>query len=238
MEINNEFDRDAVYIDLKTLFNAVISKLRLVVMVTVIITLIAAFASIFLLQKRYSATVRFYVSNNKDIISQNIDSSDIDASTKLVPSYVELLKSKAVIAGVIEDSKLNCTVEQIIPMLKVTAVTDTQMLILNVVCNNPDDAHIIANAIADIAPSKITEIMNGSIIKVVDYADKPTEPSSPNVLKNILIGFILGLFLGAAAAVLIELNDSTIKSEEDIKGIFPDIPVIGIIPNISVENIE
>lgn len=238
METNNDFDRDVVYIDLKTLFNAVISKFKLVVIITVIVTLTAAFASIFLMQKKYSATVRFYVSNNKDIISQNIDSSDIDASTKLVPSYVELLKSKAVVAGVIEDSKLNCTVEQMIPMIKVTAIADTQMLILNVVCNNPDDAHIIANAIADIAPSKITEIMNGSIIKVVDYADKPTEPSSPNVMNNIFLGFILGLFLGAAASVLIDLNDTTIKSEDDIKEIFPNIPVIGIIPSISVENIE
>lgn len=238
METNNDFDRDVVYIDLKTLINAVLSKFKLVVIITVIVTLIAAFASIFLMQKKYSATVRFYVSNNKDIISQNIDSSDIDASTKLVPSYVELLKSKAVVAGVIEDSKLNCTVEQMIPMIKVTAIADTQMLILNVVCNNPDDAHIIANAIADIAPSKITEIMNGSIIKVVDYADKPTEPSSPNVMNNIFLGFILGLFLGAAASVLIDLNDTTIKSEDDIKEIFPNIPVIGIIPSISVENIE
>ena len=112
------------------------------------------------------------------------------------------------------------------------------MLVLNVVANNADDAFIIANAIADIAPEKITEIMNGSVIKIVDYADKPKGPSSPNVVKNIVFGIALGLIFSVAVVILLELNDSTIKSERDIKEIFPDIPIIGVIPEISIERTE
>lgn len=236
MDANNEVTYEKIELDLKAIFYVLLARAKMILAITVIMALIAAFVSIFLIPKSYKASVRFYVSNNKDVISQNIDAGDIDASTKLVPTYAELLISKAVIAGVIEDAKLDCSIEQLLSMLSVAMVPDTQMLILNVVSNNPDDAFLIANAIADNAPERITEIMNGSIIKAVDYADKPMVPSSPNVVKNILFGAFLGIVLSVVMIILFEINDSTIKSEEDIRGIFSDIPIIGIIPNIPAES--
>lgn len=238
METAKDNNIETVQIDLSTLINAFISRIRLICIITVIFALIAGCVSMFLIQKRYTASVRFYVSNNKDVISQNIDSSDIDASTKLVPTYAELLKSKAVVAEVIEETKLDCSVDELISIINVNMITDTQMLVLNVTASNADDAFIIANAIADIAPEKITEIMNGSVIKIVDYADKPKGPSSPNVAKNIILGIVLGLIFSAAVVILLELNDSTIKSEDNIRDIFPDIPIIGVIPEIFIEKTE
>lgn len=238
MEFNNENSIDTIEIDLMTIFKAFLSRIKLIVAIVIIFALITTLISVFIQQKKYTASVRFYVSNNKDVISQNLDSSDIDASTKLVPTYAELLKSKAVISAVIEETKLECSVEQLMSMMDVNMITDTQMLVLNVTANNPDDALIIANAVADIAPENITEIMNGSVIKIVDYADKPTSPSSPNVLKNIILGIIAGLIFSFILVILLEISDSTIKSEDDIRDMFPDIPIIGIIPNISVENTE
>lgn len=238
METAKDNNIETVQIDLSTLINAFISRIRLICIIIVIFALIAGCVSMFLIQKRYTASVRFYVSNNKDVISQNIDSSDIDASTKLVPTYAELLKSKAVVAEVIEETKLDCSVDELISIINVNMITDTQMLVLNVTASNADDAFIIANAIADIAPEKITEIMNGSVIKIVDYADKPKGPSSPNVAKNIILGIVLGLIFSAAVVILLELNDSTIKSEDNIRDIFPDIPIIGVIPEIFIEKTE
>lgn len=238
MNSNSDNNIEVAELDLMTIIEALLSRIKLIVTIVVIVALIAGFASVFLQQKKYTASVRFYVSNNKDVISQNIDSTDIDASTKLVPTYAELLKSKAVVADVIEETNMDCEVDQLIGMLNVEMITDTQMLVLKVVANNPDDAFIIANALADIAPAKITEIMNGSVIKVVDYADRPLAPSSPNVIKNIIIGIMLGLVLSVIIVILLEISDSTIKSEDNIKDMFPDIPIIGVIPHISVENAE
>lgn len=238
MEFNNENSIDTIEIDLMTVIKAFLSRIKLIVAIVIIFALITTLISVFIQQKKYTASVRFYVSNNKDVISQNLDSSDIDASTKLVPTYAELLKSKAVIADVIDETKLECSVDQLMAMINVNMITDTQMLVLNVTANNPDDAFIIANAVADIAPEKITEIMNGSVIKIVDYADKPTSQSSPNVLKNIILGIMLGLIFSFVLIILLEISDSTIKSEDDIRDMFPNIPIIGIIPNISAENTE
>lgn len=238
MEFNNENNIDTIEIDLMTVIKAFLSRIKLIVAIVIIFALITTLISVFIQQKKYTASVRFYVSNNKDVISQNLDSSDIDASTKLVPTYAELLKSKAVIADVIDETKLKCSVDQLMAMINVNMITDTQMLVLNVTANNPDDAFIIANAVADIAPEKITEIMNGSVIKIVDYADKPTSQSSPNVLKNIIFGIMLGLIFSFILIILLEISDSTIKSEDDIRDMFPNIPIIGIIPNISAENTE
>lgn len=238
METFNDNNIETIQVDLTTVIKALLSRLKLIGVIVFTIVLMASFISIFLIQKKYTASVRFYVSNNKDVISQNIDSSDIDASTKLVPTYAELLKSKAVAAAVIDETNLECSVDKLISMLNVEMITDTQMLVLNVVANNPDDAFIIANALADIAPSTITEIMNGSVIKIVDYADKPVSPSSPNVVKNIILGFLAGIIFSVVVVILLELNDSTIKTEDNIREMFPDIPIIGVIPEISVKNSE
>lgn len=47
---------------------------------------------------------------------------------------------------------------------------------LTVINPNPEHAYIIANAIADTAPIKATEIMDGSSVKVIDYAEQPLRP--------------------------------------------------------------
>ena len=42
-------------------------------------------------------------------------------------------------------------------------------------------------------------------------------PSSPNLLKNVLLGGMVGLFLAAALIIMRHLMDDTIKTEEDVE---------------------
>jgi capsular polysaccharide biosynthesis protein len=78
--------------------------------------------------------------------------------------------------------------------------------------------------------------MEGTSIKIIDNSTLPEKPYSPNVKKYTAYGFVFGLFLGVAIAVLIELLDRTIKSEEDINAIYADIPVLGSIPEFIALN--
>lgn len=225
-------------IDLQKLFIAILDRLRFIVITTIAFGVIFGLVSVFLISDVYQTQVSLYVNNNKDAVSQNLDAGDISAATMLVSTYVHLINSNAVLEDVVESIDLDYDVEDISKMINVSAIEDTQMLMLSVSNTNPDHAYIIANAIADKAPSKITEIMDGSTVKVVDYAVKPEKPVYPNVLKNIILGLLLGCVIGVAVAVVSELLDSSIKSEEDIERLIPDIPVIGIIPEIIVKNTE
>ncbi len=69
-------------------------------------------------------------------------------------------------------------------------------------------------------------------IKIVDTARMPDHPIPKNETRYYIIGVIVGLFLGIGLALLIEFNDTTIKSNEDVER-YLNISVLGTIPHIT-----
>jgi polysaccharide biosynthesis transport protein len=70
-------------------------------------------------------------------------------------------------------------------------------------------------------------------IKIVDIARKPEIPIPKNEARYYAVGIIFGLLLGIGLAMLMELNDTTIKSNEDVER-YLGISTIGTIPHISI----
>ncbi len=69
-------------------------------------------------------------------------------------------------------------------------------------------------------------------ISVVDSAILPKIPQSPNLAKNLGLGFVLGLFFGLAAAFARDYFDDSFKSPADIeRGI--GLSVLGVVPKPS-----
>lgn len=66
---------------------------------------------------------------------------------------------------------------------------------------------------------------------VVDDAERPGSPYTPNFPLNLGIGIAAGLILGLAAAFGIEFIDDTIKSPEDVLGKLK-MPLLGLVPKI------
>ncbi|MCX7727044.1 MAG: polysaccharide biosynthesis tyrosine autokinase, partial [Chitinispirillaceae bacterium] len=74
---------------------------------------------------------------------------------------------------------------------------------------------------------------SGSIgLKIVDWPRKPSLAIPKNEARIYLMGIILGLFLGCALAFMVEFNDTTIKSTEDIEQ-YIGLSVLGKNPHIS-----
>jgi succinoglycan biosynthesis transport protein ExoP len=73
--------------------------------------------------------------------------------------------------------------------------------------------------------------VSSSKYRVVEAAKLPLAPFKPDRMKIILMGFILGLVIGCAAAVVAELFDTSFKKVEDIESDL-GLPVMGVIPKI------
>jgi polysaccharide biosynthesis transport protein len=73
---------------------------------------------------------------------------------------------------------------------------------------------------------------NSAGIKIVDVARLPESPIPKNETRYYMIGVILGLLLGIGLALIIEFNDTTIKSNEDIER-YLGVSVLGTIPHIA-----
>lgn len=66
-------------------------------------------------------------------------------------------------------------------------------------------------------------------VTIVDRADVPGSPSSPNLILNILLAFILGIVFAALAVAIREFLDDAIRSPEDVEKKL-GLPLLGLIP--------
>lgn len=234
----NENMDETFEIDLKELFELIIARIRLVILVVIMFTVSAYLISEFVITPKYQASARLYVNNNKTSVSQNVTLTDLNTGRELVPLYSEFIESDTVLeqvaAAVSNETNMPFDADELRKILSSGAVNDTALIEITVTTPSPEVSQIIANAVVDIAPDRITEFMDGSSVKVVDYAKLPEEPVSPNVMKNTLIGFVLGIIISIGMIFVMELMDTRVKNEEDLKKLL-EYPVIGIIPEISVE---
>ena len=67
--------------------------------------------------------------------------------------------------------------------------------------------------------------------KVIEPAKVPLAPVSPNKFKIIMLGLALGLVIGAAALLIMELLDNSFKKVEDVEEEL-GLPVLATIPKI------
>jgi capsular exopolysaccharide synthesis family protein len=78
---------------------------------------------------------------------------------------------------------------------------------------------------------RIQSASSSAGIKIVDIARMPDKPIPKNEMRFYIMGIVLGLALGLPLAFLLEYNDTTIKTTEDIEKIL-GLPVLGTIPHI------
>ncbi len=69
-------------------------------------------------------------------------------------------------------------------------------------------------------------------VAVVDAADTPTNPSSPNLILNVLISLMVGAVLGAGLALALEQIDEAISTPTDLERTV-GLPLLGTIPKVA-----
>ena len=57
----------------------------------------------------------------------------------------------------------------------------------------------------------------------------PTQPSSPNVVRNVLLGLLAGTALGVLLVFGLELRDRRVRSVDDVVASL-GLPVLGVMP--------
>lgn len=84
---------------------------------------------------------------------------------------------------------------------------------------------------------RIRSASSGAGIKIVDIARMPDSPIPKNETRYYFLGVILGLALGLSLAFILEFNDTTIKSNEDIERHL-QLAVLGTIPHMTYNKRE
>jgi capsular exopolysaccharide synthesis family protein len=76
-----------------------------------------------------------------------------------------------------------------------------------------------------------------SNIAIVDPAETPSSPSSPNLILNLLLAGVAGLLLAGAATIALEQIDEGIRTQGEVP-VKLGIPLLGIAPDVDKEVLE
>lgn len=227
-------------IDLMALAKALWKNILVIALAAVLVGSLA-FARTAQRPPQYQATASMFInSNNVSLgsLSAAISASDLNTSNSLINAYLYIMKSRTTMEEIIQEANLSYTPERLSGMISARSVNNTAALEVTVTSNNPAEAELIANTVAKILPVRISDIVDGTSVRIVDYAIIPSRRSGPDVagstLKGILAGAVLGAALVALQFFLTNNANDMIKSADDLRMMYPDMMVLAMIPNMQV----
>lgn len=188
----------------------------------------------FMITPLYKSSALLYVNNSSFSLgntSFSISNSELTAAQSLVDTYIVILNTRSTLEEVIKQADLDCTYSELKEKVNASAVNGTEVFSVTVTDDDPYEAEKIANTIATVLPEKIAEIVDGSDVRIVDYAVVPSHASSPNYTRNTAVGMVLGVVFSAAIIIVLELMDTFVRSEEYLTEEYK-YPVLAAIPNI------
>ena len=226
-------------IDLIKLFQTLWKKMLLILLTALISALVFLGGTLLLISPRYEATASFYVNNSSftfGATSFSISSSELTASNSLVNTYVYFLQSRTTLEEIIANVQLDYSYEELSKMITAEAVPGTGAFEVTVKSKSPHESEKIANAVARILPNRILELVDGSSVRIVDYAIVPAHRASPSYALNTFIGFAAGAFLAVVCIVLrflrSEQSDGIIHNADELRRLYPKYHVLALIPDM------
>ncbi len=206
---------DELEIDLMEIFYVLKSKLFVIILSAVIFAIGAGLFTNYFITPMYASTSSIYVLTNESVISY----ADLQIGASLTSDYVEMVKSHNVIDTVIEKLGMEDELDykRLCDCISVQNKSDTRILDITVVYDDPRVAKEIVDVLSEVAADKISEIMDTKKPNIYDKGIVSVDPVSPSMKKNVVVAGMFGMLLAMAVIVVLYLLDDTIHSSEDIE---------------------
>jgi capsular polysaccharide biosynthesis protein len=192
------------------------------------ITVFVAVISFFVIKPAYEVNTKVFIVKEETKDTQ-YNNNDVQMYQKLLKTYSELIKTKDLIGNAINEKNLDITTAEVINVLEITPSADTQILQISYQNNDKVLAKEVLLAVIDEFIKETKELIPNGTVKVIESAELPQNPISPNKEKNIALACLVGLMMGITIALLMEYMDDKFKTKEQTEKIM-ELPVIGMIP--------
>lgn len=226
------FQQEEDTIDLVEIYFLFRQRIKQMIAALLIGMLLAGGATRFLITPLYEATASLYVLSASDSV---VDLSDLQLGASLTADYEILLTSRPMMESVIQNLSLqNTTVKSLREQISISNPSDTRILQITVTDESSEMAAKIANEIANLGVTWLPEVMGTEAPNVAEDAVAPQQPSSPNLIKNVVLGGMLALVLYCGSVVVKFLLNDTIRSAEEFERYFGIVP-LAVIPECGDE---
>lgn len=221
-------------IDLAHVMKSLWRRVWIIILAAILAAGMGFALSTFFIPPTYSSSIMLYVNNSSISFgdaSFSISSSEITAAQGLVKTYSEILNNRTTLERVIDDTGVPYTYKELSKMITAESSNETEIMRVTVTTENPYEASKIANCIAEVLPERISEIIDGATMEVVDSAIPNTNKVAPSRTQYTVVGFLLGVFVSVVILVIAALMDDTIHDEEYVLQNY-DCPILAKIPNL------
>lgn len=226
-----------VEIDLLPLLKALLAKVWLMIIVGAILAGLAFGAAKLLIKPTYRSGFTAYVNNQHAQSSKDsLTYSDLTASQQLTQTYSYMLRSNSVLTAAAASINSNLSYGELKKKVMTEIQDETEIISVYVIDEDPEFAYQLATAISKTAPEYMTEFVEGSSMKIIDYPVWSNSRYGPSYMKYAVLAFLVGVLIVIIKTIVEYFKDDKIKSEQDIEERF-DIPILGIIPDVfQIEN--
>lgn len=217
-------------IKLEDLFEALKKRWLMIITITLIVTIVSAVISFFVIKPQYEASTKVFIGKDEGE-KQSYSQDEVMMYQNLMKTYSETIKTKDLVSRSLKGANLNLEPSEILKNLTVDAVEDTQILQIKYKSKNPQEAKTVIEGVYDEFMKTSKELVPNGNIKVIEAVQLPEKPVSPNKVKNIAISFLLSIIVAIGVAFLLEFLGNTFKNKDQLEMKF-EIPVIGSIPTV------
>lgn len=205
-----------------------------IIVVSALLAVAGTLGATRLMTPQYAATIKLFVSSGSAQDPSVVYQGGAFTQQR-AKSYADLLESQRIAAAVVRDLGLRMTPRELQSRVKTEIVPDTVMLRATVVDPSPVRAQQVANALGQELSLLVENLERSNAqgpapvrVTLVDPADLPREPASPQPIRNLLCALGVGLLLGFGFTVARERLDRSVKSIDTL-GELADAPTLGVI---------
>lgn len=219
-------------IDLAVLLKIFWKKLWLILLVAIFCATTAGVITRVFIAPTFESGFTAFVNNKAESGNQTtVTNADTSAAESLANTYAEILRSRPMLESAAKLAKIDRSYKELNSMVATHIQSNTQLVDVKVTAGSPDEAFSLAKAISEIAPDYLSDIVEGSSMKVVSKPVKNTQKVGPSMSRNGMLGAILGALAVMVCLVIIEITDTRIKSQSELEETY-GYSVVGVIPSL------
>lgn len=210
-------------------------RLWLIVLSMVLVTGLAAGFS-FSQTPMYQATITVLLEQQRDSSPDSYASdvtNEVGGLQTLATTMTEIIMTQPVAESVAQRLDSPASAAGVQGGLVAEQLGETPLIEVSYTDTSPKRAQTVANTVGEVLSDEFTELSpttdQGVGARVLNEAELPSAPVSPNPLRNSLLGMVVGLMLGVGLVFLLDYLDNSWKSRDEVEHAV-GVPLLGAIP--------
>lgn len=217
-----ESEKNTNVIDLQHLWKLFVQHVRMILIWTVGLGVIAWGIATFVIPAKYTATTQILVNQRSSNDNNGQAYTNQQADIQMINTYKDIITNQVILKSASKQlanpsgsqRAYALSVAKLKDSLTVSTQANSQVFSLSAEAGNPTEAKVIANTVAKIFKKQIRSMMNVNNVTIVSEATAPTSQSFPNKKLFALAGLVLGFLISYVYVLLRDLTDTTVRDND------------------------